>query len=630
MDDATRLAQIEKQLKVLPDKPGVYVIFDSKDKVIYVGKAKVLSNRVRTHFAKSTDFSKSRVIRERGARIEVHQVTTENEALLLEYNMIQEHQPMLNERWKDGKTYPYLEVTTGETWPRFVMTRDRDTEHSVYLGPFSDVGAVKRSLRYVLKLFPVADCRREIHLGDADDWAKTCIRRRTKQCMRPCEIPVDHQEYQDNVEQVIKFMEGKLPEVLDDVKGKMKTAADALEFERAATYRDIMKSISRTMQRQNVFLEGVDDGYVIVQEENKHEFCITIQKIEDDRVVRRDSNTLSKDDPHDLEDFIMTFLITILGLQDAGEGDAMHSENIIVATDHAEVIMSRLSSFGFNPSQPDSDIDRQLVEMAKNHARRHLQRRLLVRKDKGLPSKRVEDLRQILEMDVPPFVIDTFDVSTLMGTNNVASCVRFHNGKPLKKGYRRFKIRTVEQQDDFASMYEAVYRRYRDVENGEDPKGLPVPDLIIIDGGPEQLKRGKQALRDNGLAIPIVGLAKREEEIYFPDREDPINEDNNRPGMLLITSCRDEAHRFAITYQRKLRQKEGLTSILDQVSGIGPKRRKSLLRQYKTVASIAKESSETLSQKIGIPKNVASDVITACRAFTTQEAARFGRKRRRG
>jgi len=626
MDDDQRLAQIEKQLKVLPDKPGVYVIFDEQDEVIYVGKAKVLSNRVRTHFAKSTDFSKSRVIRERGARIEVHQVSTENEALLLEYNMIQEHQPVLNSKWKDGKTYPYLEVTTGEKWPRFVMTREQNHEDSVYLGPFSDVGAVKRSLRYVLKLFPVADCKKEIHLGDADDWAKTCIRRRTRQCMRPCEIEADEDEYRENVEKVIKFVEGKLPEIVEDAEQKMYEAAEQQEYETAAKYRDVMKSIRRTMQRQNVFLDGVEDGYTLVQAENNQEVCITIQKIEDDRVVRRDSNTLPQNQKQDsLFEFMMSFLTAMLGLPLDAEETPL---KIVVDTEHQDSLIEKLADFGISASPAANDIEQQLVMMAKNHAKKYLQRRLLVRKDKGLPTKRVEDLRELLNLDLPPFVIDTFDVSTLMGTNNVASCVRFHNGKPLKKGYRRFKIKTVEQQDDFASMYEAVYRRYRDFEDGQDPKGLPVPDLIIIDGGPEQLKRANQALHDNDLIIPVVGLAKREEEIYFPDNDVPINEDNNRPGMLLVRACRDEAHRFAVKYQRKLRQKEGLHSILDEVYGIGPKRRKALLREYKTVESIAKESSETLMNKLGISREIASEVISACRAFTTQQSDRFARHRK--
>lgn len=625
MNDEERLAHIEKQLKVLPSKPGVYVIFGEDDKVIYVGKAKDLSNRVRTHFAPSTDFSKSRVIREKGVRIEAHQVTTENEAMLLEYNMIQEHQPPLNERWKDGKTYPRLEVTMGEQFPRFVFTRELDNPDSVYLGPYSDLRSAKRSLRYMLKFFPVADCHKEIHLGDADDWAKTCIRRRTKQCMAPCQFKIDENEYNDGVNQIVRFFSGEIPTIVEDVEQKMKESATNQEYEKAAKYRDTLKSIKRTMERQSVFLEDVQDCYVLVEEQNKTELCVTLQKIEDGRIVRRDSNVVTHEElSNGKEDFFISFLVTMLQMNDPNFKPSI--PRFVLEGNMPEDVRSSLTDFGFDVVQPTDSIDKQLVDMAKNHAKKHLQRRLLVQKDKRLPTQQVEDLREILGLDIPPFIIDTFDISTLMGTNTVASCVRFQNGKPLKKGYRRFKIQTVDQQDDFASMEEVVFRRYRDVKDGVDPKGLEVPDLIVIDGGQEQLKRAVSSLNDIGLSIPVIGLAKKLEEIYFPDVEEPINENNDRPGMLLIRACRDEAHRFAVSYQRNLRQKEGLKSILDDISGIGPKRRKILLKHYKTVKSIAKESSETLSEKTGISRELASQVIEACRSFTTRESDRFRRR----
>ena len=314
MGDLERLEYVEKQLKVLPNSPGVYVIFDEKEIPIYVGKASNLSNRVRSHFAKSTDFSKSRVIRERGYKIEVHVTSTENEALLLEYNMIQELQPSLNSQYTDGKTYPYLEVTTGEQWPRFLKTREKNNPNSIYLGPYSDVGSMQRSLRYVLKLFPVADCHKEIHLGDADDWAKTCIRRRTKQCMRPCELEIDDNEYRENVDQVINFMEGKLPDILDDVEKKMREASAIEEFEKAAKYRDVMKSINRTMQKQSVFVDDVDDMYVVVQEENKFEIGLSLQKIIDGRIIRREVAVMPKNSEGRFQDFVIQYLIAMLNL----------------------------------------------------------------------------------------------------------------------------------------------------------------------------------------------------------------------------------------------------------------------------------------------------------------------------
>lgn len=615
-EEDERLALIKQQLQAISDKPGVYRIFNADDELIYVGKAKDLKNRLRSHFAPSTDFSKSRMIREQGVRIEVTEVATEKEAFLFEYNLIQEHQPVLNARWKDGKTYPYLEITTGEEFPRFRTTRERDNKDSVYLGPYSDLTALKKSLKYAFTMFPVADCKKEIHLGDSKTWAHTCIRRRTKQCFRPCEVEVDVEEYKENVDKVIQFIEGKAPEIAESVEVNMKTAADNLEFEQAAKYRDILKNINRTIERQRIMIDGVEDIIIIADAKNNSEISVALQKIENERIIRQDATAIAiKDlDVDDYPDFVVNFVMTIFGSLE--EGSISHKA--ILDTNASKEIIAQLKSLGMEITSPENDIHKHLVKMTNNNAKRYLQRRVLFKMQKGLPSSEVEDLQEILSMDMPPFIIDTFDVSTLFGTNNVASCVRFRNGKPLKKGYRRFEIKTVHQQDDFASMEEAVFRRYRDFKDGVDPKGLEIPQLVVIDGGPEQLKRAHIALTKLKLDILTVGLAKREEEIYRIDEEKPIQENKTRPGMLLIRAGRDEAHRFAVKYQRKLRQTRGLRSILDSVDGIGQKRKERLQKKYRTISNIAKESSETISEGIGISQELASRVIDACRKFLSQ------------
>jgi excinuclease ABC subunit C len=474
-------------------------------------------------------------------------------------------------------------------------------------------------LRYALQLFPVADCRKEIHLGDADGWAKTCIRRRTNQCMKPCEIEVSTQDYRENVDQVMRFIEGDLPEVSEKISLKMHKSSEKMEFEQAAKYRDLIKSISRSQQRQNVMIDGVQDTIIIVDAQTKSETCIALQKIKEGRIVRQDATAISNDELEDISwsEFVLNFLISILQL------DVNISQHegfrIIVHTEPSEEIIKALHQLGLDTGTASSHVDEQLVSMTTKHAKKFLQRRALIRKDKGIPTERVEDLQRLLTLDYPPFTIDTFDVSTLLGTNTVASCVRFKNGKPLKKGYRRFKIQTVAGQDDFASMEEVVYRRYRTVKDGIDSKGLPIPDLVIIDGGSEQLKRAEKSLQRLDLNIFTIGLAKREEEIYVSDQEEPIAEDENRPGLLLLRACRDEAHRFAVKYQKYLRQKTGLESILDTISGVGPVRKKKLMNKYKNVANMAKESSETLSEHIGIPRELASQIIAQCRKFITKE-----------
>ncbi|MHA2275064.1 MAG: helix-hairpin-helix domain-containing protein, partial [Candidatus Kariarchaeaceae archaeon] len=464
------------------------------------------------------------------------------------------------------------------------------------------------------------DCAKEINLGDSETWAKTCIRRRTRRCFRPCEIVVDQKEYRENVDNVIQFIEGRTPEIIDSLNERMNDFSGNMEYESAAKIRDIIRSVNRTIERQNVMIDGVDDCLIIAEARNKAELAVSIQKVEDGRIARQDSAAISKKELGDSlwSDFVVSFFFNTFGSR-SDKGLSNSSENIIIKVTHSKEIIPQIQALGYEVSMADSPIQKQLVEMTISHAKKYLQRRFLLRKEKGLPTARVSDLQELLHMDFPPFIIDTFDVSTLLGTNNVASCVRFKNGKPLKKGYRRFKIRTIDGQDDFASMEEVVFRRYRDVEDGIDPKGLPIPDLIVIDGGSEQLKRAQLSLSKLGLDIKVVGLAKREEEIYLVDRDRPISEKKSRLGLLLLMAGRDEAHRFAVTYQRMLRQKTGLSSILDDISGIGPKRKKLLLSNYRTISNIAKESSETLSERIKINQKLASEIILACRKFTTNQ-----------
>ncbi len=616
MSDDDRLERINRLIHTFPNKPGVYVIYDKEGKIIYIGKAIDLVKRLHQHFAPSTNFSKSRIIRERAEHIEVHVVNNENEALLLEYNMIKEHMPPLNERWKDGKTYPYLEITTGEKYPRLQITREKINSDSIYLGPFSDVNSLRNSIRHILRLFPVANCNKKINLGDARTWARTCMRRRTKQCMRPCEVEVDEDEYKYNIQQIINFFEGKLPEIVDDLNNRMKKASEQLNFEEAAKYRDILKSVKRSLEQQKVMLSGVRDGYYLSHISDSQETCISLIKIYDNRLVRQVTQTISNDEIAGRNnptwiDFVMNFLINTLHLYDSSE----EKGRIVIDTKKPKSIIKSLKNFGYNAGEPQDNIDNQLIAMARQYARSYMKRRALLRMDELKPHERVLDLQHILNLEQPPMIIDTFDVSTLMGKNNVASCVRFVNGVPEKKAYRRFKIRSVFQQDDFASMEEAVYRRYRHVKNGIDEKGLPQPDLIVIDGGAEQVKRALESINRLRLNIPIIGLAKKEEEIYLPGKKDPIKESKNRLGILLLRASRDEAHRFAVKYQRKLREQEGLQSILDNIKGIGTTRKEKLLAKYKSVGNIAKQSSETVSKEVGISQQLASEVIAACRKF---------------
>ncbi len=628
-----RLPRIEKLLKSMSTNPGVYMIKDEYGRIIYVGKAKNLRNRLRNHFTPSNDFAASRVIREKGKDIEVVEVSSEKEALLLEYNLIQEHKPSINSKWRDGKTYPFVEITTGEKFPRVIVTRETENKESVYLGPFSDVGAVRRSIKYILQTFPVANCDHEIHLGDAKTWAKTCIRRRTNQCLKPCEVPINPVDYREQINAVTNFLDGRLPEVQKEVENLMKESADVLEFERAAEYRDLLKSLNRTLEKQAVIIDS-PDTFIVVIYKNETYFGVNVARVENNHLVQQNPVFISieeleseSSDGDIYLDFVLSTTLSIIG-----RDPKRYRFNRVLNATNFDSMDGILNEIGYRVVHRQAN-QKQVVVLLEQNLKQFIRRKVMLGKKSDFAmaktfSNQVLDLQKILTLDEPPVIIDTFDISTLMGTNNVGSSVRFVHGKPFKKGYRRFKVRTVEGQDDFASMYEVVYRRYSDWIDSLDKFGLTLPNLIVIDGGREQLKRAKTALDELGLSIPVIGLAKKLEEVYRPNLEEPIQFDKNRPGMLLVRAGRDEAHRFAVTYQRKRRMKDGLKTLLDEISGVGEKRKSILMKEYKSLSNIAKESSETLSQRFKIPQNVASEIILRSRQFIDAQELREKRRRK--
>ncbi len=620
----------------MPHRPGVYLIKDKYGSIIYIGKAKNLHNRLRSHFTPSNEFSKSQVIREKGVDIEIIEVQNEGEAFLLEFNLIQEHQPILNTQWKDGKTYPLIEITGSETFPRVLITRETKNKGSFYLGPFPDVKSLRRTLKLGLQLFPVADCDNEIHLGDDKTWAKTCMRRRTKSCLRPCEIPVNPEEYKEELQHLVNLLEGKIPDVKKQIERKMKMAAENLKFEMAARYRDILKSLDKTLQKQHVVVD-IPNSFILCSAEVEDLFGFNLLKIHEGRVIQQTPVFTGIDDlqqDYGLEanqldevkrDFILDGVIRMFG----ANWDHLESKRIINSTPYLE-IEERLAFIGFNVRSAKKK-ESSVVLLAEQNLKNQMKRHKVMGYRKSVSdfySNRIHDLQKMLGLEHPPLTIDFFDVSTLQGSNTVASCVRFVNAKPYKKGYRRFKIKSVSGQDDFASMKEAVYRRYEGGKESEDKFGLSFPNLIVIDGGEIQLAKAIEALESLKRSLPVVGLAKKEEQIYLPNSKEPLSFEKNRPGMLLLREGRDEAHRFAVTYHRKRREITGLKGVLDNISGIGEKRRKMLLREYKTVSNIAKESSETLAEKFKIPRPVASEVILKCRRFVDDLEAREARRKR--
>ena len=611
------------QLKILPKTGGVYIIKSKEQKPLYVGKAKNIHNRVRQHFSENNNYTKSRIIRERGYDIEIFETANEKEALLLEWNLIQEYSPPYNSTWKDGKTYPFLQITAGEKFPRIILTRRKKNKDSIYLGPYANVGSIRDSVKYALKLFPIANCRKEIQLGDSKTWAKTCIRRRTNRCFKPCEIEVDSKQYREQVDNVIRFLQGKHPELIIDIEKQMKKYAEALEFEKAAGRRDLLKSLKHSVAKQTVMVDSIDT-YVLVSSENQAEFAVNLMLVKNSRVIRQEAMAINKEEiflADDRVDFIVTMILQILGTEPT-KGDV---KRILNATPYVE-LNENLSKFGYKAVKLTAK-ERKLMKLAEVNLNHYLQRRMLLQKSTATPDIRIEDLKQMIRLETPPILIDVFDVSTFLGDSTVASCIRINEGRLWKKGYRRFSVKTVQGQDDFASIEEVVYRRYKGSTDNRDSYNLPLPNLVVIDGGSEQVKRAAISLSNLELEIPTIGLAKREEMIYHVDGSQPEQFDIDRPGMLLLRMARDEAHRFAITYHRQKREATGLKSILDTISGIGIKRKELIFKKYMSVANIAKASAETMNEELKIPRLIASELIEKSRKFIHTTESRNRRRK---
>ena len=633
-----RNQRIALLLSSLPHTSGVYIIKSKEGEIIYIGKALNLRKRVQQHFRrnpvspKSRGFMKSLLLKENAYHIEVIETSTEKEALLLEWNLIQEHSPTYNTKWKDGKSFPYLQITAGERFPRVFLSRTKRNKDSIYLGPFAITVDIRNSIRYALRLFPIANCHKEIHQGDHKTWAKTCIRRRTNRCFKPCEVEFDVGKYRSAVGNFIKFIEGKQPELILDLKNKMKKMSEQENYEQAAEIRDVVVSLERSFERQTVIFENIDTHVLVSSMVGRH-LIINLALLKDSRVIRQNPTFVKvissresalkndkfanyeNDDYKDLEiqegeipDFIFHFVTNLLGV----DPNKQEVTRIINGTNYKETA-DKIKNLGFKVVKPKSS-DGKLIKLVLKNAEGYHSRQQFLLETTAVSDKKVIDLQKFLGMKVKPSIIDVFDVSTLQGSNNVASCIRFVNGKPWKKGYRRFSI-NVEGQDDFASIAEAVFRRYKGVKSDIDQKGLKIPDLIVIDGGKEQLKKAQSSINAIGLDILIVGLAKKEEEIYFTDLEEPEKFDKFRLGMLLLRYARDEAHRFAVNYHRLKRDKEMFRSTLDDIKGIGAKRKSLLLKKYKTIANVAKASNEVLTKELGIPAKVAAEVIMLARNF---------------
>jgi len=613
------LADIETLLKNLPDHPGVYIMKDESGEIIYIGKAISLKNRVRQYFQSSRNHTaKVRAMVSRIHDFEYILTDSELEALILECNLIKKHHPKYNILLKDDKHYPYVRINMEEDYPRIEITRSMKNDKARYFGPFVGANAVREVLDVIKKVFPIRTCKKNIIRGVTKD--RPCLNFHIHQCMGPCQGNVDPAEYKKVMKQVCAFLGGKHEEIIKELDEKMQQAAGELNFEKAALYRDRIAAIQRIAEKQKAISTSMEDQDVIAIAKNDENSMVQMFFVRGGKLIGSEHFLIEDTSETEIKEILSSFIKQFYLTASYIPKEILLQEEI----DEALIIEKWLSDRKGSKvciRVPQRGEKRKLVEMAVKNAMEAIEKfvQKFVR-ERERTEGAVKQLADYLGLAVLPNRIEAFDISNIQGTESVASMVVFESGKPKNRDYRRFKIKTVEGPNDFASMAEVVGRRYRRgiqekeerIQEGLDPnegKFSRFPDLILIDGGKGQLHAALEVLDTLGLKhIPTIGLAKQFEEIYIEGRDDPIVLPRNSEALHLIQRVRDEAHRFAITYHRSLRGKSGMHSILEDIPGVGEKRRKALLKHFASIAQIKKATVEELSKVEGMNAKAAQSV----------------------
>ncbi|MBM7624167.1 excinuclease ABC subunit UvrC [Sporohalobacter salinus] len=603
---------IEKQLDNLPDASGVYLMKNKAGEVIYVGKAKSLRKRVRSYFQKSRNHSfKTKALVKRIDDIDYIITDSEVEALILEATMIKKHNPKFNIRLKDDKTYPYIKVTTNEDYPRVFKTRIVKKDGAKYFGPYTDVNAVHKTLKLLRDLFPLRDCKKDISQKEKKD--RACLNYHIEKCLGPCVNNVDLDKYKTMVDEICLFLKGKQQDLIEELKEEMEQAADKQEFERAAELRDQIEAIKKITEKQKVVSSDFADQDVIATSHQDDLACVQVMVVRNGRLVGEEDFIMEGTSVEAINETLIAFL-----KQYYMNANYIPKEVLLeIEIEDKEIIEDWLNDKRGSRvylRAPQRGAKNQLINMAQRNAKYNL-KDYLIKSDyqKRKPLKAVKELQTYLDLSQPPIRIEGFDISNIQGTDPVASLVVFENGSSKKGDYRRFKIKTVEGPDDFAMMKEVIKRRYSRLLE-EDRK---LPDLILIDGGKGQLNAALEVLDELGINDQaIIGLAKKKEEVFVEGKSDPIILPRDSEALYLLQRVRDEAHRFAVNYHRKLRSRRVTHSMLDDIPGIGQKRRERLLQYFGSLDKIRKASVEELSEVRGISEGIATTVYNYLREHT--------------
>ncbi len=600
----------------IPKRPGVYQFINDKGEIIYIGKAKDLRSRVRSYFQKNKYQSpKNQSMIKRISDLEWIVVSSEVEALLTEANLIKENKPHYNINLKDDKSFPYIRITK-EPYPRVFITRDIIKDGSRYFGPYTDVYVLRKSLKAVHKIFPIRSCdflldKQTVQSLKVD----LCLDYHIKKCEGPCQNLVSEKEYNKMIKRVISFLQGRTKDTEQYINDQMLNAANETRYEDAAMYRDQLNAISKFKKRQRKVAADFDDRDVIALSKRDNMCVSVIIRIRNGRIHSREKISMNISDETDSD--IIELVITQFYLNSDFIPKIL---NVSTTPSHKAQLIQWLRNKrtgNIDIKVPIKGDKAREIRLAEQNAKLLLGEWIINRKKRReLIPKMVQQLQEDLQLNIAPRRIEAFDISHLGGENTVASMVSFMDGKEKKSDYRKYKIKEVNGIDDFAAIREVVFRRYKRLKN----KKLSYPDLILIDGGKGQLNMAISALRDLGLDyLLVIGLAKRLEEVYIPGNPDPQSIPKNSPGLILLRKIRDEAHRFAITYQKQKRNKKVRESIFDSVRGMGPKRIQTLFKTFQDIENIAKADSNVIVQKTNIPLNIAKEIILVAKQFYSEQ-----------
>jgi len=599
------------RLAAVPLEPGVYLHRDAARKVLYVGKSASLRDRLRSYFGSKKNLDpKSVELVSRIDDFEYIVTASEQEALLLENSLIKEHKPKYNIRLKDDKTYPYIKVDLAEDFPRIYVTRRTANDGARYFGPFASAGSVRKTLDLLKRLFPYRSCTKTITGNDS----RPCLEYHIKRCVAPCTGYASRNDYSEVIAQVVMFLEGNTKEIVSDLKTTMLEASDNLEFERAGALRDRLKAIEKVYEGQNVVGLGREELDVIGAAYGGEEAWVEIFFIRQGKLIGRDHFTMSGTREEEGQEILARFIEQFYSSASHVPRKILVPESI---TDK-EVVAGWLETKRKGPVEinvPQRGAKRRLIEMVTTNAAQGLEQlKLKWISDSTRMETAMSELQEELNLPRSPKRIECYDVSHIQGTNTVASMSVFQDGKPLSSNYRRFKIKSHDGNDDFASMREVLSRRFKRLKNARDggeenASFAAAPDLVLIDGGKGQLSSAVEVMLHLGLQdIQLASIAKREEEIFLPDAAEPVIMPKNSQGLFLLQRARDEAHRFAVTFHRNLRGKSSVKSALDLVPGIGPKRRKMLIRSFGSVKGIREASEDQLAAAPGMTAKVARQI----------------------